>query len=51
MNKQIFTGNYYECEAGNLISISKDKGRSANFNGKAILELAPKKRILENMER
>lgn len=43
MNKQIFTGNYYECEAGNLISISKDKGRSANFNGKAILELAPKK--------
>ena len=31
MNKRIFTGNYFECKAGNLISISHDKGKSAGF--------------------
>ena len=42
MNGRIFTGNYEECKAGNLISISKDKGKDAGFKGKAILEFAPK---------
>lgn len=41
MNKRIFTGSYDKCIAGNLISISFDKGKSAGFNGKTILELAP----------
>lgn len=27
MNKRIFTGNYEECKAGNLISISGDRGK------------------------
>jgi len=43
MKKHIFTGNYYECKAGNLISISHDKGKSAGFEGKVIPELAPKR--------
>ena len=41
MNR-IFTGNYFECKSGNLISISKDKGKDAGFNGKSMLEFAPK---------
>ena len=41
MNKRIFTGCYNKCKAGNLISISFDKGEDAGFEGKAILELAP----------
>ena len=43
MNKRIFTGNYEECKAGNLISISGDKGKSAKFNGRVISEFAPKR--------
>lgn len=43
MIKRIFTGNYTDCKAGNLISISGDRGESAGFNGKVIPELAPKK--------
>ena len=43
MNNRIFTGNYDECKVGNLISISGDRGRSVNFQGKAIPKLAPKK--------
>ena len=42
MNKRIFTSNYDQCLAGNRISISKDCGRSKGFNGKVILDLAPK---------
>ena len=45
MNKRIFTGNYEECKAGNLISISGDKGKSAGFNGKVISEFAPKRKF------
>lgn len=45
MNKYIFTGNYFECKAGNLISISHDKGKSAGFEGKTILQLAPKRQF------
>jgi len=45
MKKHIFTGNYYECKAGNLISISHDKGKSAGFTGKTISELAPKRQF------
>lgn len=41
MNKRIFTGSYDKCKAGNLISISFDKGKSAGFEGKTMLELAP----------
>ena len=29
MIKRIFTGNYDTCKAGNLISISGDRGKSA----------------------
>ena len=43
MNKRIFTGNYEECKAGNLISISGDRGADAGFKGKFISELAPKR--------
>lgn len=43
MNKRIFTGNYEECKAGNLISISGDRGKSVGFEGKVIPELAPKR--------
>lgn len=43
MNKRIFTGNYEECKAGNLISISGDRGKKVGFTGKAIPQLAPKK--------
>lgn len=46
MNR-VFTGNYYECKAGNLISISKDKGEDAGFSGKAMLEFAPQKEFFK----
>ena len=39
MNKRIFTGNYAECKAGNLISISEDRGKSVGFVGKAIIAM------------
>lgn len=45
--KQIYTGNYFECNAGNLISISLDKGADAGFEGKAILDFAPKKEFFK----
>ena len=38
---KIFTGSYEKCKSGNLISISFDKGESAGFNGKTMIELAP----------
>lgn len=41
--KKIMTGNYENCKVGNLISISGDRGKRKNFNGKYITELAPKK--------
>jgi len=40
---EIFTGNYQSCKRGNLISISADRGKSADFNGKVMLELAPER--------
>ena len=43
MNKRIFTGSYEKCKKGNLISISFDRGKSAGFDGKVILDLAPKR--------
>ena len=43
MNSHIYTGNYEECKAGNLISISGDRGRKVGFVGKALPQLAPKK--------
>ena len=42
MNIRIFTSSYNNCKYGNLISISGDRGKRAEFNGKAIPELAPK---------
>lgn len=39
----IFSGNYEECKAGNLISISGDRGRKVGYVGKALPQLAPKK--------
>ena len=43
MIKRIFTGNYTDCKAGNLISISGDKGKSIGFEGKSLTRLAPKR--------
>ena len=43
MINAIYTGNYYECKSGNLISISGDRGRKAGFEGKSFPCLAPKK--------
>lgn len=40
---RIFTGNYEECKAGNLISISGDRGRKVGYTGRALPKLAPKK--------
>lgn len=37
----IFTGSYESCKPGNLVSISGDKGASANFVGPSYLKLAP----------
>ena len=42
MNR-VFTGNYEECKAGNLISISGDRGKSVGFEGKVIPDLAPRR--------
>ena len=47
MNNRIFTGNYEESKIGNLISISGDRGKKANFEGKAIPKLAPKRAFWE----
>lgn len=41
--KIILTSNYNNMIHGNKISISGDKGKRANFNGKNLSELAPKK--------
>ena len=49
--KRIFTGNYEECQAGNLISISGDRGRKVGFKGKAIPELAPKRAFWDQYTR
>ena len=43
MKKRIFTGSYGKCKAGNLISISGDKGKSVGFEGKSLTRLAPKR--------
>lgn len=45
MLQRIFTGSYQDCKIGNLISISGDRGKSINFNGKAIPALAPKRKF------
>ena len=49
MNKIIYTGNYETCKAGNLISISGDRGRSVGFSGKAISKLAPKRKFWKEL--
>ena len=38
----IYTGKYENCKSGNLISISGDRGKKVNFEGKAYPLLAPK---------
>ena len=43
MNSKIYTGQYSECKAGNLISISGDRGKSIGYSGKAFPLLAPKR--------
>ena len=40
---KLSTGSYSNCKSGNLVSISGDKGKSANFNGNAYTKLAPKR--------
>ena len=39
----LFTGSYYNCKGGNLVSISGDRGKSADFVGASYTILAPKK--------
>lgn len=41
----IFTSNYENAKEGNLVSISMDGGKRANFEGKWIKELAPNENI------
>ena len=40
---KIYTGNYENCKTGNVISISRDKGEDANYEGKSYTKLAPGK--------
>lgn len=40
---KIYTGSYSNCKSGNLVSISADKGKSAGYDGKYYLKLAPEK--------
>lgn len=40
---EIYTGSYSNCKSGNLVSISGDKGKSADFYGNYYLKLAPKR--------
>lgn len=40
---KIYTGSYDTCKFGNLISISGDRGKQVNFNGKTLSCLAPKR--------
>ena len=42
MNKIIYTSNYANVKHGNKISISKDRGKDANYEGNVLLLLAPK---------
>ncbi|MDO4283226.1 MAG: hypothetical protein Q4D02_06265 [Clostridia bacterium] len=42
MNGRVFTSSYDKCSAGNLISISGDRGKSVGFTGKSLPKLAPK---------
>lgn len=45
--KILLTGNYENCKEGNIISISTDRGKKANFEGLSLTKLAPKKEFLE----
>ena len=38
----LYTGCYENCKGSICVSISGDKGKSANFEGKCYLDLAPK---------
>lgn len=49
--ERIFTGNYAECLAGNLISISGDRGKKVGFKGKYIPELVPKRAFWDQYTR
>ena len=42
MNKIIYTSNYNNVKHGNKISISKDKGKDAGYEGQTLLTLSPK---------
>ena len=44
MNR-VFTGNYFKCKAGNLISISKDKGKDAGFVRKSNARTCSKRKL------
>ena len=39
----IYTGSYANCQLGNLVSISLDKGKSADFIGDSYIGLAPQR--------
>lgn len=39
----IYTSSYNNCKAGNLVSISLDKGKDANFYGDSHIALAHKR--------
>lgn len=47
----IYTGSYNSCKSGNLVSISWDKGKDANFFGKTMTELAPKKEFWDTWKK
>jgi len=43
MDKIIYTSNYENVKNGNIISISGDRGKGVNYEGKTLSILAPKK--------
>lgn len=45
MKKNIYTSNYTNVRHGNKISISKDKGKDAGYEGDVLLSLAPKEQF------
>ncbi len=42
MERIVLTGNYQNCKIGNIVSISGDRGKCADFSGKNLSYFAPK---------
>ena len=49
--KVVLTGSYENCKDGNIISISKDEGKKANYDGLVLSKLKPNKDFLDDWEK